>query len=68
MNVAEALAAAKKSGDFASLVDVIPYLRFLGVRAEVRERGAAMKGASGGRSSLGWAARVDQYRLMPRLA
>ena len=37
MNVAEALAAAKKSGDFASLVDVIPYLRFLGVRAEVRE-------------------------------
>ena len=37
MSIAQALAEAKKSGDFASLVEVIPYLRFLGVSAEVRD-------------------------------
>lgn len=37
MNVAEAVQAAKRSGDFASLVEAIPYLQFLGVRVEVRE-------------------------------
>lgn len=37
MSVADVLEAAKRSGDFASLVEVIPYLQFLGVRAEVRD-------------------------------
>ncbi len=37
MNLAEALKAAKQSGDFASLVEAIPYLRFLGVRMEPRD-------------------------------
>ena len=37
MNVEEALRAAKTSGDFSPLVEVIPYLRFLGVRVEPRE-------------------------------
>ena len=37
MSVAAALELAKRSGDFASLVEAIPYLRFLGVRVEVRE-------------------------------
>lgn len=37
MNVEAALQAAKSSGDFSPLVEVIPYLRFLGVRVEPRE-------------------------------
>lgn len=37
MNVAEALAAARRSGDFAALAATIPYLQFLGVRLEVRD-------------------------------
>ena len=35
MSVVEAVAAAKKSGDFAALVQQIPYLTFLGVRVEL---------------------------------
>lgn len=37
MSVATAVQAAQRSGDFASLVEAIPYLRFLGVRVELRE-------------------------------
>lgn len=35
MSVAEAVAAARRTGDFASLVQEIPYLVFLGVRVEI---------------------------------
>ena len=37
MSVTTAVESARQSGDFASLVEAIPYLRFLGVRVEVRE-------------------------------
>ena len=37
MSVVQAVAAAKKSGEFASLVQQIPYLTFLGVRVELQE-------------------------------
>lgn len=37
MSVATAVEAAKQSGDFAPLVEAIPYLQFLGVRVEVRD-------------------------------
>ncbi len=37
MSVEAALNAARQSGDFSPLVEVIPYLRFLGVRVEPRE-------------------------------
>lgn len=41
MNLLEDLQAAKKAGDFGSLVKMIPYLQFLGVRVEVRDEGGA---------------------------
>jgi uncharacterized protein (TIGR00369 family) len=37
VSVAAAVEAAKRAGDFASLVEAIPYLQFLGVRVEVRD-------------------------------
>jgi uncharacterized protein (TIGR00369 family) len=37
MSVAEGLEAARRSGDFSALAEIIPYLRFLGVRVEVRD-------------------------------
>jgi uncharacterized protein (TIGR00369 family) len=36
-DVAQAVQAAKRSGDFAPLVQAIPYLQFLGVRVETRD-------------------------------
>jgi uncharacterized protein (TIGR00369 family) len=37
MNVVEAVAAARRAGDFSPLVETIPYLKFLGVRVETRD-------------------------------
>ncbi len=37
MSVEDVLRTAKSSGDLTSLVEVIPYLRFLGVHVESRE-------------------------------
>ena len=37
MKLPEAVETAKRSGDFASLLEQIPYLQFLGVRVEVRD-------------------------------